>query len=143
MDESELTGNDSKASFQLIQPLLKDLELLEFKGLAFKFFLWDQLEPYYLEIARTDRIRHETLEWDDDMLLTIWEKRLQAFSKSNISKLSSICDNTKLNPDDLALILANQSPRDMIRVAAQILAEQQQIDISSNRISDSLPFRCC
>lgn len=136
VDEAELTGNDAPASFDLVKPLLKDLHLLEFDGLAFKFFLWDQLEPAYLEIARTDRIRHETLEWTEVMLRDLWQKRLRAFSSGKLSSL-----NEKSEPvgdfliDELALIFANHSPRDMIRIGAQIISEQQEIELFSSRIT--------
>jgi hypothetical protein len=141
VDEAELTGNNTNSSFQLIQSMLRDLELLEMKGIGFKFFLWDQLEPFYKDIARTDRIRQETLEWDDEMLLRMWEKRLLAFSKGKVSCLDQVSD--PLNPivDMLSVIFANQSPRDMIRVGAQIISEQQEINISSGKISNLAVFR--
>lgn len=136
VDEAELTGNDAPASFDLVKPLLKDLQLLETDGLAFKFFLWDQLEPSYLEIARTDRIRHETLEWSDGMLRDLWQKRLKAFSGGKLSSLNSKSELVgDFNIDELALIFANHSPRDMIRIGAQIISEQQEIKLFSDSIS--------
>jgi hypothetical protein len=142
VDEAELTGNDARASFSLLRPLLKDLELLELDGIGFKFFLWDQLEPLYTEIARTDRIRKETLEWDDEMLEAMWRKRLLAYSRGQISELLSVSEETKpRNPDQLALIFANHSPRDMIRIGAHIIAEQQEIDLRCEQITASAVYR--
>lgn len=37
-DETEQTGNDPEATYRLIQPLIKDLELLGIEGYGFKFF---------------------------------------------------------------------------------------------------------
>ena len=89
VDEAELTGNDAQASFKLVEPLLRDLELLEFKGLGIKFFLWDQLESFYVDIGRKDRVQEESLDWDEDMLKNMWQKRLirhywEVFIISNI-----------------------------------------------------------
>ena len=135
VDEAELTGNNALNAFKLVEPMLRDLELLEFDGIGFKFFLWDQLEPLYLDIARTDRIRHETLEWHDGMLMDMWRKRLSAYSGGEVSGLDSVSEKTSpYSLDQLALIFANCSPRDMIRIGAQVVAEQQQIDRYSGRI---------
>ncbi len=142
VDETEITGNDAKASFMLIEPLVRDLELLELKGIAFKFFLWDQLEPLYLSIARTDRIRHEILEWDDEMLLEMWSKRLAAYSSGMVKGLNDVSEPLEnYSVDELAVIFANQSPRDMIRIGAQIIAEQQEIKLFTRKISDQAIFR--
>lgn len=136
VDEAESTGNNPTTSFELIEPLVRDLELLEMGGLAFKFFLWDQLEPLYLDVARTDRIRHETLEWDDTMLLRMWQQRLKAYSGGKVAHLHDIAELLpRFSIDELALVFANHSPRDMIRIGAQIMSEQQEIDPLSNRIS--------
>ena len=122
--------------------MLRDLELLETDGIAFKFFLWDQLEPFYSEIARTDRIRQETLEWDDPMLTNMWEKRLKAYSSGKVSGLNQISELTSpYSVDDLALIFANRSPRDMIRIGARVISEQREIVNHSNRISREAIYR--
>jgi hypothetical protein len=142
VDESALTGNNAIASFRLIEPLLRDLELLETNGIGFKFFLWDQLEPKYIEIARTDRIRHETLEWENSMLRDMWGRRLLAYSNDKVSTLGQLQDLKSYYPiDDLALIFANHSPRDMIRIGAQIISEQQEIDLHSQKISPDAVYR--
>jgi hypothetical protein len=142
VDETSLTGNDAKASFRLVEPILRDLELLETKGVGFKFFLWDQLEPYYSETGRTDRIRHETLEWDDEMLVSMLKKRLQTFSQGKITTLRDICSPTSpFSADQLALIFANASPRDLIRIGAQYLAEQIEVDPFANKVSSEAIYR--
>ncbi len=142
VDEAELTGNDARASFSLIEPLLKDLELLEFPGMGVKLFLWDQLEPLYSDIARTDRIRKETLEWSDDMLDEMWEKRLLSYSHGAVAGLRAISEETEPeNPDRLALIFANRSPRDMIRIGDHIIAEQQEISLQCERIEKEAVYR--
>jgi hypothetical protein len=127
VDESELTGNNVTASFELIQTLLKDLDILELPGIGFKFFLWDQLEPLYNQIARPDRINHKILRWNNEMLEELWQKRLLAHSRGRISGLNQISDNTiPYPPDKLVLFYANKSPRDMLRIGAKIISEQEE-----------------
>ncbi len=142
IDEASTTGNNVKDSFNLLEPLLKDLSLLEFPGIGFKFFLWDQLQPLCQDVVRTDRINQETLDWDETMLTTMWEKRLLAFSGKKIKRLHQI--SIPLIPyttDDLCFIFANQSPRDLIRIGDQILAEQQEIDPHSTVITDPAVYK--
>ena len=142
VDEAELTGNNASATFDMLRPLLIDLELLELKGFGFKFFLWDKLESSYSEIGRTDRISQETLEWNDSMLIQMWEKRLQAYSNNKMSNLNSISDpTTPHNIDELALIFAHRSPRDMIRIGAQIITEQQESNNTSKKITQNAIYR--
>src|SRR5947208_10187521 len=63
VDELAITG-DASATFQFIRPLLTDLPTLETGGVAFKFFLWDQIrEPYAASGSRPDRVPVFPLEW--------------------------------------------------------------------------------
>ena len=143
VDEASTTGgNNAKDSFALLEPLLRDLSLLEFSGIAFKFFLWDQLQPLCKDVVRTDRVNQEGLDWDDQMLTDMWEKRLQAYSGKKIKKLSQIAE--PLIPytiDDLCLLFSNHSPRDLIRVGDQIFAEQQEVNLNSTHLSESAIYK--
>jgi hypothetical protein len=137
VDESALTGNNPKASYELLEPLLRDLQLLEFPGLGFKFFLWDQLQPLCDPVLRKDRIKVDVLDWDDAMLLRLWEKRLEAFSAGTIRSLEEISERTKpYMVDDLVYIFAQHSPRDMIRIGERILSEQQEFGSMEEGISE-------
>lgn len=137
VDEAELTGNNFNDSFKLIEPLLKDLQLLEFEGIGFKFFLWDMLEPSCKNIVRTDRIEQETLFWQDQLLKQMWETRLEAYSNKNIQGLDQISEKTvPFSVDELAFIFANHSPRDLVRIGSQILQEQTELDPRNNCLSE-------
>ena len=135
VDESALTGNSVTDSFSLLKPLLRDLELLEFEGVGFKFFLWDLLQPLCDEIVRTDRIPQETLNWDTPLLHQLWERRLSAYSGTNLLCLADIAEPTKPdNIDELAFIFASHSPRDLIRIGYKILTEQVEYDPTSSKL---------
>ena len=142
VDETELTGNDSKASFRLIEPLIKDLELLEMKDIGYKFFLWNELEPYYIRSARPDRIPQFELNWTSEELEKIIQLRLQAFSsKEKVIKFDDLFSSTikKEAVKDLVKIFSHGSPRDMIRICRQMVVEQLRLNSNSNSIdSDAI-----
>jgi hypothetical protein len=142
VDEASTTGNNAKDSFNLLEPLLRDLSLLEFSGMGFKLFLWDQLQPLCQDVARTDRISQEDLNWDDQMLTALWEKRLLAYSGKRIERLSQISiPHIPHTIDELCFIFSSQSPRDIIRIGDQILSEQQEIDPNSTSLSEPAIYK--
>lgn len=127
VDETELTGNDSEATYKLIKPLIKDLDLLEANGYGFKFFLWDAIQEKYRIEGRPDRVATYNLSWDREGLKEILSERLKAFSDKKIQSFKDITEETKskdFNVDDAICVMANKSPRNMIRICENILAEQ-------------------
>ncbi len=136
VDETPQTGNNAEDSFSLMKPLLRDLELLQMKGVGFKFFLWDKLEPHYSEFARPDRIQQFRLSWSKEQLRTMLSRRLEAFSNGKVGNLAQLTDADLAEPLHIIVVMfANGSPRDMIRVCQEILSEQLRIDPNSERIS--------
>lgn len=63
VDETERTGNDPKSTYDLVRPMLRDLELLGTAGFGFKFFLWNQIGEQLAKDARTDRFFLHNLNW--------------------------------------------------------------------------------
>ena len=136
VDETEKTGNNPLATYKLIQPLLKDLDLLGLKGFGFKFFLWDKIESLYREDARPDRIAQYKLNWTTKNLQELLSKRILSFSDNAIHSMHQlITPNPTVNVDMSLSIMANSSPRNLIRICEKILAEQSVRDPSSNMIS--------
>lgn len=128
VDESSMTNADAMAAFRLIEPMVRSLSFLESAGYGFKFFLWDVLQPKFVEHGRADRVKNRKLEWNRRMLLSMLRKRLQAHSEDRIVTLHDIAVNVRpYNVDELAVLFAVNSPRDMIRFCDKIVAEQQQL----------------
>ena len=90
-DETELTGNDAAATYRLIQPLIRDLELLGLNGFGFKFFLWDQIEASYRRDARPDRVQEYQLSWSRPGLQRLLSERLKSFSDGRFSTFGDLC----------------------------------------------------
>ncbi|MGK0524788.1 MAG: hypothetical protein ACI92N_002432 [Pseudomonadales bacterium] len=133
-DETEKTGNDPSATYQLIQPLIRDLELLGLKGYAFKFFLWDKVESYYRDDARPDRVPMYHLLWNRIGLKNVLSKRMQAYSDGRISSFDQLLKYPCAIDDHLCL-LANGSPRNLIRMCETIFAVQAERDVMSREIT--------
>ena len=133
-DETEKTGNDPSAAYQLIQPLIRDLELLGLSGYAFKFFLWDKVEPYYRHDARPDRVPMYQLTWTRLGLKNVLSKRMHAYSNGRVSSFDQLLENS-CGIDDHLCLLANGSPRNLIRMCETIFAVQAERDASSKKIT--------
>ena len=128
VDESPKTWNNPANSFKMIEPLVKSLQLLDAPGIAFKFFLWDVIEPHFTADARLDRVAHRTLKWGTSILMDLLRRRLNAFSDGRIRKLDAISESLQLfTLDEVAVMFGNRSPRDVIRLCREIVAAQSRI----------------
>jgi hypothetical protein len=124
VDETPLTGSDARQSFSLIRTLISDLPTLEIPGIAFKFFLWDQLKGEYIDSgARPDRIKMFDLNWKPEELERMLTERLREFSDNKHSSFNSLMSASDLNLHRLVAWLGVGSPRDMIRVCGRIVDE--------------------
>ncbi|PRP67879.1 P-loop ATPase, Sll1717 family [Nonlabens agnitus] len=132
VDEQSLTGNDPKASYDLIADLIKDLELLETPGMAFKFFLWDKLEPFCARFARPDRVFSYKLEWKSADLQEMLNERLSAYSDGNVGNAKALFH--ELKSLGRVILFSELSPRDCIRICNRILSEQFKLDKESRKL---------
>lgn len=137
VDEADITGNDASLSSKLIEPLLKDLDLLELPGYGFKFFLWEKLEKYFDEYGRKDRINYYPLVWKNSELKKMLSKRLEAYSNNKINYFSKIVDDDYriMDINEIIILFAQKSPRDAIRVIQNIISEQREINPYAKKIS--------
>lgn len=135
-DESEKTGNNAENTYNLLRPLLVDLELLSLKGYGFKFFIWDQILPYFQADARPDRVTQYTLTWTRLALEKVLSKRMAVFSDQQIASFQSLMTtNPGYNVDEVICLLANRSPRNVIRICEKILAVQAELDPTATKIT--------
>lgn len=136
VDEQDLTGNDPKASYQLIAPLIKDLELLEAPGICFKFFLWDALKGYCAVDARPDRVFSYELKWTFNQLQEMLNKRIQAYSENRHLDFVTFFSHPKYL--GRIILFSEGSPRDCVRICNTILSEQFRQNPNQNTFSDSV-----
>ena len=137
VDELYLTAKNAQSTFNFIRPLLEDLPTLETPGVAFKFFLWDQIENFYKESgARPDRVPIHKLGWTPEELGKMLTERLRAYSSARISYFDEMFDKKNINAHKLVAHLSFGSPRDMIRICQSIINEQTRMDTSSKLLEE-------
>jgi len=142
VDENTLTSEKASSSFTFIRPILNDLPLLELERLAFKFFLWDRLEDEARSIARPDRVKTYVLKWSTDQLKMMLSRRLGAFSRNAVDSLTAISNiSSKVDLDELVVILSGGSPRNIIRICKAIFDQQSEIDPAATRLSEQAILR--
>lgn len=133
-DETEQTGNNPEKTYKLIQPMIKDLELLGINGYCFKFFLWDRIKPFYQIDARPDRVSEYNLKWTRSSLKKALSLRIKTYSNNKHSSFDDLMESP-CGMDDIICLLANGSPRNMIRLCEKIFAHQGDRDQFSTKIN--------
>lgn len=139
VDETPITSGDASSSLEFIKPLAYDLPILETPGVAFKFFLWDRIEPgLRAGGARPDRVPLYTLEWSLEELEMMLGRRLVVHSGGSVSSFNDLlCRDVPLDLHRLVAYLSAGSPRDMIRLAQRIVAEHTRISSEAGCLFES------
>lgn len=139
VDELAITASDAFKTFQFLESMLIDLPLLETPGVAFKFFLWDQMKDHYQEAGgRPDRLIEYELDWSVDDLETVLSKRLATYSGNSIRRFDQILSGDA--PYDIHRMIsyfAHGSPRDMVRICKKIVDEHTR----TGRYGPRIEFR--
>jgi hypothetical protein len=130
IDEVTEFSNDASACARFVQPLLTELNLLELDGLAFKVFLWDQMEDYLTEAGfRSDRVLVHHLKWSTANLEEMLSRRLSAYSNGAITSVNQLIPpDATLDVHRLVCLLSAGSPRDVIRLVGRIIDEHTRTD---------------
>lgn len=105
-DEIEETASDADFAYRLLQPLTTNLRFMDgIPYLAMKYFLPDFVKPKLFADNKFRKDRNfiiETIEWDEQQLITILRKRLSAlrpqeqrisdtFAGGSVVSLDSLC----------------------------------------------------
>lgn len=136
VDEQSLTGNNPEASFKLICPLLKDLELLEMSCVCFKFFLWDALKHYTVLHARPDRVLSYDLKWESRQIRDMLNKRVASYSKGKVCDFSKMFIN--IRSLGRIILFSELSPRDCVRICMRVISEQFKHNNNSIFFEDNI-----
>jgi hypothetical protein len=138
VDELYLTAKDAQSTFNFIRPLLEDLPTLETPGVAFKFFLWDQIEnSFKASGARPDRVPVHKLGWSPEELSRMLTERIRAYSNGSITSFNELLkSNHHIDAHNLIAHFSYSSPRDMIRICKAVINEQTRMDTSSNHVEE-------
>lgn len=132
VDELPFTGSGS-AAYDFVSPLLTNLQLLESRGYAFKFFLWDMLLDGYQKFARPDRVKYHILAWSHSQLRTMLSERLKAYSQGRVSTMAQLLGQPEIDKAIIQYSLG--SPRTIIRICKEIVDQQSEINAGADKIS--------
>ena len=93
---------------------------------------------YYEKYGRKDRIKHHVLNWDNADLNKMLSKRLEAYSNNKINNFSDIVNyDFYISIDEIIILFAQKSPRNVIRIIQDIIAEQREINQYARKISET------
>jgi hypothetical protein len=128
VDETDWTGADADAAADLILPLLTNITLHEIDGLAWSFFVWDEVSRFMRRIhgnkIRFDKIPNGEIVWQVDYLMDLVSRRMTFFSAGRIGQLADIseagADVSTVLPEVIAL--TSRSPRRLISALDHILS---------------------
>jgi len=140
VDETAETSADPMAAYAMIAALMHELKVLEHRPFAYKFFLPDDLLPFYQrDGGRSDRIRNYETRWRNDELDTLMARRLSAYSGGRVSSLRDLlaAGSDAEGLVRLSIHFAQRSPRDLIRIWGRAVAEQLRINHTSGAISET------
>ncbi|TAK61154.1 MAG: hypothetical protein EPO22_08650, partial [Dehalococcoidia bacterium] len=140
IDETAETNVQAEAAYKLIRGLIHDLKVLEQRPFAYKFFVPDYIGPFYQrDGGRSDRIRAYETQWKNDELISMLNRRLKAHSAGRVDSITDLLPTTypagaKANLRHMALLFANHSPRDLIRIWGRVVDEQLRRDPTASAL---------
>lgn len=136
VDELPITAQNAIKGLDFLSSLLIDLPLLETPGVAFKFFLWDQMKDAYHEAGgRPDRLIEYELEWRAADLDKVLSRRLETYSDGEVTSFNSLLSgDAPYDVHKLITYFAHSSPRDMIRICKKIVDEHTKSGAYSKKI---------
>lgn len=139
VDELPMTTQNAEKGLDFLSSILIDLPLLETRGVAFKFFLWDQMkDAYHAAGGRPDRLLEYDLEWSVDELDRVLTRRIEIYSGGSISSFNSMLSgDAPYDVHKLITYFAHNSPRDMIRICKKILDEHTR----SGKFAPKIEFK--
>ncbi|WP_126934905.1 hypothetical protein [Corallococcus sp. AB018] len=134
VDETHWTQRDATSTYNLVHPLVANLNLLDRpeRHYAFKFFLWDGIRSLYRANAREDRIFARDLEWKHDQLIAMLNSRIQAFSDRKLQSINELFDLGEaslagLTAAEIIVLFAGTSPRAIVTFCKYIVDEHLNI----------------
>ncbi len=127
VDELPETAADPAAGAELLRSLVADLRLMEIPGLAFKFFLPDEVASLLFNShdIRPDRLTRYQIQWTTEQLVNFLHNRMLAYSSANqLSSLAPFCEVGFANEVDEEISrMAEGSPRNLLRLAELFIIE--------------------
>jgi len=132
VDETTETNNSADSSAKLIYPLMSTTQLLEVEGLGWLVYLWDKVKELYgpnEQGVRIDKIANATIQWPQQFLCEMVDKRLAFYSHQAMTSFSQLCSSELSAQATLIemIQLSMNSPRELIRIIDITIREHDEI----------------
>jgi len=132
VDETSETNNSAESTAKLLYPLMSTTQLLEVEGFGWLVYLWDKVKELYgpnEQGVRIDKIANATIQWPQQFLSEMLDKRLAFYSQQAVTSFSQMCSDEISPEDTLAemIKLSMNSPRELIRIIDITIREHDEL----------------
>ncbi|XCA83502.1 hypothetical protein ABKJ26_15125 [Exiguobacterium mexicanum] len=138
LDEDNRFSDNGEEIANFVKPILTDNKLLLAESLQLVVSMWSIPFTYLREYVRTQKHFCPQLNWHKSDLERVLNKRLQIYSKGEISNYKSIfTDDFNTDWENKIFELANNNPRDLWHIFDKMMRNQYMINPSSSKIEVS------
>lgn len=123
IDEYQKLGTNVTNIANFIKGIAADTSLLQMEKCSFVFVIWNKIKEELNDCGiRYDKFKPIDINWSNDELEKILNKRLEFFSKNDVIEAKNLFDESSISS---LLNLANKSPRQLIVLISRIYDEQE------------------
>jgi hypothetical protein len=136
VDETPATSNSAEATARLMYPLLTHIQLLEVPRFSWISFLWSNVQKHFNDKyhVRLDKIAHANITWNIDSLKEMVEARVKFFSDGRLRFADLLADGKPDTTFRTLVEMANNSPRELIKLLDIIIREHDARGIDAQLI---------
>jgi hypothetical protein len=124
VDRVDETSAGPEAAVPLLKPLVSEGPLLEMAHIAFKFFLPVKVGVQLQQAVtlRPDRLRIQTISWDEAALRRMVQQRLSYYSEGRIERMGELCTSgAKASAMERLIQACGGSPRTLLRLCRALI----------------------
>jgi hypothetical protein len=123
IDELPQTVANAEAGAQILAPLIGAIRLHEVPGLAFKYFIPNEVYSilHAQHLLREDRMNCSSLRWSPEQLGDLLRNRLAAFSDNRIDSLAPFAEPTISDIDERLSRTVLGSPRHLLSLCELLI----------------------
>ncbi len=122
LDEDTRFESDAQEIANFIKPLLSSSNLQENKDIQLVTSVWKIPFNYIKHAVRTQKYKFYDLEWKDEELVHVFNKRIEVFTDGNPIKFEDFFEDVEITPEIKEL--SNKNPRDLWHIFNYMLREQ-------------------
>lgn len=132
VDETTETNNSADSTAKLLYPLMSTTQLLEVEDLGWLVYLWDKVKQLYgpnEQGVRIDKIANATIQWPQQFLCEMVDRRLAFYSRQAVTSFSQLCSSEISSQAALVemIQLSMNSPRELIRIIDITIREHDEL----------------